>query len=136
MIIIIICIISALIIAPIYLLVPLPLLSYQQGSIETYHGEITEVKSIRPGVLEVSLRQRMEIDPQLQKGNVRMTSATCTRFIHFRKGQMLPKIGDNISVSSVNKMHRFTGRSFDWVKRWELFNGILPTEGKVLLVTA
>lgn len=132
-----ICIIAALIVvAAAYLLIPLPLLSYEQGSTETDQGEVMEVKNLRPGVLEVSLRQGMEIDPRLQQGSARMISASCTRFIHFRKGQSLPEIGDKISISSINRLHRFTGRSFNWAKRWEPLKGKVPTSGKVQFITA
>mgnify|MGYP001558580234 CR=1 FL=1 len=129
-------IIAVLAIVAVHFLIPLPLLSYQQGDIKTDHGEVTKVESIRPGVFEVSLTQGMEIDPRLQQGSTRMTSASCTRFVHFRQGQTLPRIGDKVSVSSTNRLHHFTGRSFNWAKGWEPIQGTLPSGGKVELVTA
>lgn len=131
----ILCIIAMLIATLTYFLVPVPLLSYQQGNVKTDRGEVTKVESIRPGIFEVSLTQDMEIDPALQQGNARMTSASCTQFIHFRKGQTMPRIGDRISVSSINRLHYFTGRSFNWAKGWESVKGALPAGGKVKLAT-
>lgn len=132
----ILCIVATLIIAATYLLIPLPLLSYQQGNAETDHGEVTDVENIRPGVLKLSLRQDMEIDSCLQQGNARITSASCTQFFYFRKGQQLPEIGDKISISSINRLHRFTGRSFNWAKGWKLLKGTVPTGGNVKWVEA
>jgi hypothetical protein len=129
------CFVLILTVAAIYFLIPLPLLSYQQGSVQTDHGEVTKVKNIRLGVREVSLSQGMEIDPRLQHGNARMTSASLTLFINFRKGQPLPEIGDKVSVTSINRLHRFTGRSFNWAKEWKLLKGDVPTGGRVVLVT-
>ena len=130
--------IVAIIVIATYLLIPLPLLSYGQGRGEVQQGEVTGVKKIRPGVIEVSLSQILEIDPGLQEkddqGHVSgVTRASSTRFIHIRGKVGVPKIGDKIWVVSVNKLHRFTGRSFNWVKKWCLLKGDAPVGGKVKL---
>ncbi len=132
------CVIAAFmaIAAATYLLIPLPLLSYQQGSLQTSQGEVTEIKGIRPGVLQVSLTRGVNIDPALQQGAAVVTQASCTSFVYFRKGQSLPKTGDIISVTSINRLYRFTGRSFNWAKDWSPIQGLVPNCGSVQLVTA
>ncbi len=129
----VLCLVVICIIAT-HFLIPLPLLSHQQGDIEIDYGEVTGMKSIRPGVLEISLKQNIEINPCSQGKVIGMTSASCTRFIHFRKGQLIPRIGERISVSSINRLHHFTGRSFNWAKGWTTVNGAIPTGGKIELV--
>ncbi len=101
-------------------------------------GEVTEVKKIRPGVIEVSLSQSLGIDSRLQKvtpqgGTVGIIQASSTSFIHFRGKMGIPKIGDKIWVVSVNRLHLFTGRSFNWVKKWVVLKGDALVGGKVEL---
>lgn len=132
----ILCVVAALIALAIYHLVPLPLLSYQQGGNRLEHGEVTEVKKIRSRVFEISLRQETEIDPRLQQGSVIMTSASLTSFVHFRQCRDLPKVGDRVAVISINRYHFFTGRSFNWMKGWGIMEGDVPKGGRVELVGA
>lgn len=130
-----ICTIAALLAVATYLLLPLPLLSYRQGELKTDNGQVTDIKNIRPGVVEISLTQGLKIDPRLQEGNVRMIGGSITRYVHFRKWQTLPEIGDEISVSSGNRLHHFTGRSFNWVKSWSPLKEGSTIGGRVELVT-
>lgn len=116
----------------IYFLIPAPFLSYQQGEIETDFGVITEIRKMRFGtVYEVALKNNLEVVCGTAEGKIISASASLTTFIHLRIGQTLPKIGDKISVLSINRLHLFTGRSFNWVKNWKLFEGEIPDVGKL-----
>ncbi len=136
----IVCIVLTFIVIAIavHLLIPLPILSYDQGNGVTQQGEVTEVKKIRPGVIEVSITKPLEIDPRLQEvtaqgDTIGVTQASFTSFIHFRGRVGIPKIGDKIWVVSVNRLHLFTGRSFNWVKKWVVLKGDSQVGGKVEL---
>ncbi|HEY0979977.1 MAG TPA: hypothetical protein VGE18_01050 [Candidatus Paceibacterota bacterium] len=135
--IIVLCLIGVIVYTCIYFLIPLPFLSYQQGSPETDYGKVTEIKKIRPGVFEIGLALEAEIDSDGSQDQIQqIVSASFTRFFHFRKGQPLPKMGDSISVLSINRFHHFTGRSFNWVDHWRPHSGHLPTGGTAKLVTS
>lgn len=115
----------------IYLLLPLPLISYKQGDSVTCVGQVTKVAHIRPGVFEIHLMRGMTVDPRLQQGDLRMTSATLSEILHFRKMTGIPALGDKISTSFTNRLHLFTGRSFNWVQDWKFTREAIPPAGKV-----
>lgn len=126
-------VLSAFIALAYYLYIPLPVLSYSQGGRED-EGVISSVKSIRPGVIEMGLSKGVEIDPCLKTGNPRILSAGFTSYLHFRKGRArLPRIGDKISVRSINRLHRFTGRSLNWVVEWTHFDGEVPAGARMVI---
>lgn len=116
-----------------YLLLPLPILSFPQSELVTDTGKVDFIRYIRPGVIEVGIKQQMEIDPALQGGSVQMVSASSTSYVHFRGGQKLPPLNEKISVFSINRYQRFTGRSFNWVRNWTVVKGESATRGRVSL---
>lgn len=120
-----------------YWFLPLPFFSYLQGEMETDEGTVTGIKEIRPGLMEISLKMGLEIDPQLQHGNVRMVNASTTRFFHCRKHRSIPAVGNRISLDSLNRYHRFTGRSLNWIEQWRPLKKDVAASsaGKVKLVT-
>lgn len=123
------CIIAVVVAATAYFLLPLPFLSYQQGTVNTDYGEVTKVVTLRPGVFQIGLMQAYEIDSQLQEGPVKTLSAASTQFFLFRRSQAMPEVGDKITVSSINRQHIFNRFSYNWVKSWEHLTGAVPSAG-------
>ncbi len=132
------CIVVGLIALPVatfvatYLLLPWPLLSYPQSDLQTEHGEVSKVRKIRPRIFEVSLKKNLGIGSCAV--NLALSGGSITTYVHFRRGQTLPRIGDKIMVTSVNRLHRFTGKSFNWVRDWNNVFGPIPVGGVVTLI--
>jgi len=96
-------------------------LSYIQSNLVVISGQVEKVKKSRPGVTEVAVLQDLKLNAGLQNGDsLRVKSMSFTNYVYFRTGQTVPKVGDNVSISSFNRWHRFTGRSFNWVRSWIL----------------
>lgn len=114
-----------------YFLVPLPILSYEQSKDVIDSGKVARIERIRPGVIEIKLSGDMEIDPELQKDQgMMLASVWFSHYVYIRGARNLPKINDLIQVRSTNRLHRFTGRSFNWVSEWKSISKV-PHQGKV-----
>ncbi len=106
-----------------------PLLSFSQGD-EEVKGKVTRIKKIAKDVLEVRVEQGADVDPSAIAGNVVSMSVSIGHFIHFRLGQKIPAKGELISAKTTNVLHRFTGRSLNWVNSWNSVDSV-PSGAKV-----
>lgn len=109
--------------AVIFHLWTIPVLSYRQGDKTVENGKVVSITKIRPNVIEVGISHKLKIDPSLQQGDVTVSSASYTSFLHFRTKQSIPSMGDVIEATYQNYYHRFTGRSFNWAIDWKPYDG-------------
>ena len=109
----------------------LPILTKIQG-VESFSGKVTGIKSLTGGIHEVTLTSGLDVDPELQKGSMRMVSASVGYYVHYRRNQQLPKIGDKISVGTFNVLFWFKDRSYNFVQSSKETLKVLPS-GRVVL---
>jgi len=125
--------IATIAIVAVYFWLPIPGLSVDQGP-QTIEGEVEKITNLPGNIIEVLLRQKLEISPELKEGSACMTSASIGQYIHFRKNSpLVPAVGSLVTAFTINRNHFFRGRSLNWAYALHIQDSV-PIGGKVIAV--
>lgn len=108
-----------------YFLVPLPYFrQYKSSKI----GKVTKIEYLSD-MYEVTVIQQIEVSKSKNK-SICLASVSVGSFIHFRKWQQLPIIGDLIEADTLFYYFSLRGKGFSFVKSWKSIKEI-PISARV-----
>ncbi len=96
----------------------LPILSSQRD-MHRFFGEVIEIKKLRAGITEITLKRGIPSGTLSEEGGGRSSVYEIAGRFYARKKSVLPRLGQYIEVKTDLLHYYLAGRTIDWLDSWK-----------------